>query len=918
MSEPEDPKDDGESSEEAKDAAPADPVEQVVVEPVAAPTELGPIIATPLERPEDVPVAAVEKTGRRRNMIIGGVGAGVLVLVGGFTLYALSLTNEEESEWRRAERESTERSWQRYADWAAEVREGGLRGFWMPRLTAMDERAPTATGRAILARAEAAAARQDWDALCAIVREHPSTPADTRAREALSGRIDRAVAAYRQAATTRNTPADVLGAVAAAMEAAHRGNPCGEGAVIRVVHDVETTGAFSQNVRPGQSVAQILSAVPLEERARAMVEAISGELRAATGGILVPRYAERAETAEGSLNVRIVCAFTPRDAFLTPDGSRLPGVAMSVRVEVSAASQPPPPPPAGQPAPTPTANAAAVYALPPTFAMDVFRSTAGSGDGTVSEVYGRMVELLYPHSGERARQVLGLDRYVAAGTATVGSCANVDPLPANREVRGNTSGDYDNFAGSCFAYGDDDYDQEAAPEHIYRLIVPSRSEVAIALGDGDFGADLYMRSECASGSTEIACESDTGQLVATVDEGVYYVFVDGSEGGEEGPYSVMAAVRPVDEVARACGAATAITAGRDVSASTVGASDNTQGSCAGVGAPERLYTLEAPERSRLRCITTGELARATYLRTDCRDNDSELACVFSSTPEAAPMTAIVERGRHTIGVDGLAFGDRGSFTLRCDLAPTQGMDGTSADACANAGTVPPTGGPIEFDTFLAKDDLAGSCGGTGAPDRVYRLQVTAASQLRVEWAPGFRGVAYVLRESCRPNDQVVCSSGVLNTELAPGTYYLVVDGTSASSFGAGRLNVQLDNLDNICRDAPLLTAGQRTTGDTTGGRFHFRGSCGGDGEDRVFRLNIERRSRVVVRSVQQYDGVLYLRRQCTSTEVACSLRDSSSRTSTIDTVLEPGRYFVFVDARYSSSRGAFDLEAQVSPLDQPP
>jgi hypothetical protein len=858
----------------------------------------------------------VERRSRLRLYVVAGVAVAVVALVAGAIFWCLSLVNEEDSEWLRAETGHSEESWRGYVRWAAGVREGGgLRATAMPRLTTMDVRAPAAAAHALLASAEAAVAQEDWDALCALVREHAGSEAAARALKGLNVRIDRGAAAYRNVTKNRETPELAANAVVAALEAA-RANPCGGGAVIRVTHAVEPGAGLDEQVREGRSVADVLGAISFDERDRALAEAVARELRETTGGALAARYAPPGDDATGLLDVRVTATLASRDRFLTPSGRQLPGVALRVRVEVSAPSLP-----AEAPLPGSDSWQTSEATLPPSFGMEFFRGAGATGEQTVEGAYAHAVDLLYPHLGEHLRGVLGVARFVRQYRSS-GSCGTVAPLPANRVVRGNTRDGIDGAIGSCTAddpeydeYGED-YDGSDEPQEtelVYRVVLPERSVLEVA-ADTDFAAVLYIRRECSVASTEVACSED-GRVVATLDAGVYYVFVDTAEDESPGQFSVYAAVRAPAAAGRACSAATALGAGVEVSGSTTGGTDALSGSCGGVGAPERVYAVDLPDRSRVRCSLRSDTTASLYLLPDCADPETELACSSWAAPGTTTVTALDDRGRVHVVADGFGFDDRGAFDLRCELAPAAGGTGATADACATAGTIAGPG-PLEIDTFLARDDLRGSCGVDGTADVVYRLDVAAPSRLRVAWGDrGLRGVLYVQRACGQRETEVACAreGQALAADLAPGTYFLVADGASPPQFGAARLTIELDDLNRLCAEAPQLRPGEVVRANTGRAQSRFHGQCAGviDSSEALYRLVIDRRSHVTLRAQAEIDAVLYVRRACTSLEVGCSLRDHSTRLAVFEADLDPGQYYVFVDA--SSGGRAFELSADVRP-----
>lgn len=501
-----------------------------------------------------------------------------------------------------------------------------------------------------------------------------------------------------------------------------------------------------------------------------------------------------------------------------------------------------------------------------------------------------------------------------------GTCAAPTALTLGTPVRGNTNQGTHTMSGSCIRGGE-------APEIVYSLTLERRAQVTAVL-NSDYDGALYLLGTCGEMRSEIACNDDApttarSQVDATLDPGTYYVVVDGF-GREAGEYELLVEAMELQELAQICAGASTLAPGQAVTGRTTGQPNYFTATCAGgARSPDRVYSLDVPARSRLRVRMQSTYDGAIYVRSDCANPNSELACNDDHRDTRHSMlVTTVEPGRYYVYADGFSSGSEGDYSLRADLAPLTGGN-VPADSCGAPGTASP-GQDLVVDTFTASDDLAGSCGGQGAPDLVYRLDVTNRSRLRVRMTdPEFAGALYLQRQCGVASSEVVCSStGPQGTELdaslQPGQYFLVVDGAAPDQFGAARVEVQLEDLqalEAVCRSAPLLRPGRTVTGDTSNSRDRFQASCAGGARsaDLVYRLQVPRRSRVRIRSTQQYDGALYLRRDCadSTTEVACNDDAPDNRRSEIDTVLDAGTYFVFVDGFGDNSQGAFSMDVEL-------
>jgi V8-like Glu-specific endopeptidase len=125
---------------------------------------------------------------------------------------------------------------------------------------------------------------------------------------------------------------------------------------------------------------------------------------------------------------------------------------------------------------------------------------------------------------------------------------------------------------------------------------------------------------------------------------------------------------------------------------------------------------------------------------------------------------------------------------------------------------------------------------------------------------------------------------------------------------------------NVCETAMELEPQSAVLRGQLGEGFgnDHRGSCGGDGRERVWGFELTERTRLIA-TATGFDSVLYLRRGCAAAgELSCN--DDSEPPgafgSRLDQVLEPGRYALFLDA-YELERASYRLELVFSPLAPP-
>ena len=226
-------------------------------------------------------------------------------------------------------------------------------------------------------------------------------------------------------------------------------------------------------------------------------------------------------------------------------------------------------------------------------------------------------------------------------------------------------------------------------------------------------------------------------------------------------------------------------------------------------------------------------------------------------------------------------------------------------------------------TSSASNAVLGSCGGEVAPDRIYTFTLGQAARMRAA-VIGYDTVLY-LRTSCNAaSSDIDCNDDIdidlgwygsrLDADLAPGTYFLVVDGHTTG--GWYDLNVVFGDVGGRdCAGAlPIEAQGtQVVTGSTVGATHTSSGSCrlGSTGPERVYRFTLQAPAGVVAEA-RGVDTVLYVRSACeeSGTELECN--DDSSPPGSLGSrvalsVLDPGTYYLFVDSLDPSQLGSYTL-----------
>ncbi len=514
-----------------------------------------------------------------------------------------------------------------------------------------------------------------------------------------------------------------------------------------------------------------------------------------------------------------------------------------------------------------------------------------------------------------------LARGGASGGDRAGTCESPRQVELGRPVHGSTSSGAHLVQGSCAA-GD-------APEQVYRVTLDRRTQLSAVLQSGFDGA-LYLSRRCGDPSAELVCNDDSpdttrSQIDATLDPGDYYLVVDGY-GNEAGEYDLVVQLSELQSASAICSEAQTLVVGQPVSGTTLGVPNYFQATCAGgAQSGDRVYRLDVPARSRYRVRQQSDHDGAVYLRRACDDPTTELACNDDFHDQRhSLLSGVLDSGRYFVFSDGYATGQSGNFTITAELGSETGGS-ADGEACGAPGATT-LGQPIDMDTFEARDDFAGSCGGSSAPDVVYEVPVHGRSRIRVTVEePEMSGAIYLQRTCGDTSSEIACSAvepgaqATLEAQVTQGSYFLVLDGASAEAFGSAKVTVDVDDLaalERSCRQAPRLRPGQPVSGSTMTSSDQFQASCaGGAGSnDVVYRLSLARRQIVRLSLESDYDSALHVRRTCTdaTTEIACNDDQNDNRHAFIETTLDAGTYFVVVDGFQTGNAGTYTLDVQTS------
>ena len=399
-------------------------------------------------------------------------------------------------------------------------------------------------------------------------------------------------------------------------------------------------------------------------------------------------------------------------------------------------------------------------------------------------------------------------------------------------------------------------------------------------------------------------------------------------GGAGGGSAAVATLGPVASTAPlgTCASPIPLAAGT-FNGTTARGEATTTGSCATqkTDAPEAVYELDVSQRERVILDVQARFDAVLYVRKgECADENAEVDCNDDSGEERhSRLEDVLEPGKYFVFVDGYN-GDAGGFKLTVTLSDAVAL----SDGCRRARPLA-NGAVVSSSNAAATNTARASCGGGGeGPDVPWRMTLASPSRVRlVEHSEDFVPVVHVRQACAFEESELACSDGnasstdaVISRAFAPGTYTVFADARDVEAKGAYTLGLDTGPLDgagvagDTCADAiPLSvrsTAGAAppsltVTGDTFPARDDVSASCGGEGAaDVVYSFDIPRRSRLTAQLSSEDAPHLLLgwRGGCggRATEIGCG--------RSLDTIVDPGTYFLAVDGFRQADFGRFDLQ----------
>ncbi len=488
---------------------------------------------------------------------------------------------------------------------------------------------------------------------------------------------------------------------------------------------------------------------------------------------------------------------------------------------------------------------------------------------------------------------------------------------------------------------------------------------------------FYLRRGACNGAAaqELGCTYQTSNTVATaaatftdLEAGDYWLFLDAHTQIASRRRAFMLFLSTDASVTSAenslCGGAT------DIELDALGAGSITEssglkysthkmagvGTCATAPGPERIYKVEVPAGHTLSVkatVTAGSsFTPVVYVRSSCESAAAadQVACVASGDSWSTPFLSAETRTYYVV-VDAKESGASGGYKLDVRTAPSTAF--AANDSCqspfpssAVINLYAANGATVAGSLNDASDNMSASCGGAGAPDKVYRFTLYDPARVRISaYGSGFRPTIYVKSPCDERGSEVsrgACAKGVDGypsatldlSYLNAGDYFLWVDGESASSAGFFWVDMELLPAGEPPYRADCFAPKALTWSDpdhaTATERFTLTSAEGSNsgtcavmpGPEFVYLLNLGARQeplKATIKVIGTYSPetarpYIYLRSVCSDTganaEWGC-VKALDGEHTLVHAALSPVLYYIYVDFAELNAAGDFTLDVAI-------
>ena len=495
------------------------------------------------------------------------------------------------------------------------------------------------------------------------------------------------------------------------------------------------------------------------------------------------------------------------------------------------------------------------------------------------------------------------------------ACADAVMLPGPGTYSGSTAGLTHNYSLSCGG--------ASGPDAVFRFELTESQDVRISVAGGGSNVTIGLRTwaQCATGPEDkCTVGSPPSMLRRSLPSGEYAIIVKTTGAGAPFDLNLMfGPPTPIPPVDRCTAGTVDVSAGGTFPGMFEEVEDDYALSChSGSGWRDAAYrfTITDPKDVTITGTTTGGFFSSTFLSlvTDCSMAASTVACL-SGNPAMIRRRGL-PAGTYYILVEASTT-DATSWSLTVDI--TDPVPRVAGDACSSVIDITPPGagtmGSGSVPLAMMEFDSGTSCGGTSPTsyrDAYFSFRLTTPRDVTLTTNAGGSFHYMSLGTMCGVfGSDIRCRSGsgaLVNTfrSLPAGTYFITV----ATTLTVGTLNVDITTApptpippNDRCDGAIMInpTTGYSSTDTLIDFEDDLMGCSSGTPDSfYTFTLASSRRAIISAARTGGMTGTIWLtlRSSCGSpTNIACM---SGSPAATINQVLSPGTYVVFVEMSVSA------------------
>ncbi|MGC6418351.1 MAG: hypothetical protein ACON3Z_14610 [Bradymonadia bacterium] len=431
------------------------------------------------------------------------------------------------------------------------------------------------------------------------------------------------------------------------------------------------------------------------------------------------------------------------------------------------------------------------------------------------------------------------------------------------------------------------------PDRVYRVTIEEPTTLIGRLDAPDPATSMLVYGDCSQ--EPINCGFDRDGLRQDLDPGTYYVVIDGpNENGIELVLDPPPGQGGGATPAEACERAPVLEHGVPAPAESLGRSDNFSAECSPAGSRDRAFSIVLDRRATINArLAIPEPNTRLLLYSDCEGEAIACGNNFGELSQRVPA------GEYFIIIDG---NNEGDILVELDPPPGAPVIETPEQACAAA--TPINTGTVAIQVDENADNLFDEgCGFVDRPENAYRIEVATPGVLRALLTEPAAVAMPTLYQDCS-GEALACASeeGILEQEVVPGTYYIVVEGQYA-----GDMDIDIAEVQGPCDGAQVIEPGVDTAVDFTLVPPPYAGDClQGFNPQALFYFDLAEASRVRLSSSGNANVQLSTRSTCDepATQTACEA--AINAVSVAD--LEAGRHYVIVE-----SDGQTTLNLEINP-----